>query len=50
MAVVCAYAQCRAPAACSEGKVLVEWEGGAAREMMQAVEGLENWGNVYRVA
>ena len=47
MAVVSAYAQARAPEYCREGVVLVEWEGGSALPLEQAVVGLEHWGNVY---
>jgi hypothetical protein len=50
MAVVCAWAQCRATAICREGVVLVEWEGGPPTPLLQAVAGLDDWGNVYRVA
>ena len=48
MAVVCAYAQSRAPAHCREGVVFVEWEGGRALPLEEAVVGLEHWGNAYR--
>lgn len=49
MAVVVAYAQSRAPADCSQGCVLVEWDGAQCRPLMEAVHGLETWGNVYGV-
>lgn len=50
MSVVCAHAQSRAPADCSEGAVMVEWAGAVASPLLQAVDGLETWGNVYEVA
>jgi hypothetical protein len=46
MSVVVAYAQCRAPADCCEGTVLVEWNGSHCHPLM-AIDGVETWGNVY---